>query len=183
MHDPYTPPDALGPALPGTMGSSTRGMQWRRVLLGSVALFLALAAWSFMAGFLIPTVGFWLAPDGAWIDTAIVVRKVVYMMVSTFAYWWFAKGVGHRRLLHVLLAWSLVQVIDTETHQVVADLRPGPGVLHMEFTSRGDQLWLSVRDGDEVQVWDPYSLKPLSTLPATAPSGIFFSSRAQKMGY
>ena len=76
-----------------------------------------------------------------------------------------------------------VQVIDSETHAVVADLRPGPAVLHMEFTARGDQLWLSLRDGDQVQVWDPYSLKQLSTLPATAPSGIFFSSRAQKMGY
>ncbi|WP_223488898.1 cytochrome D1 domain-containing protein [Pseudomonas sp. A-RE-19] len=76
-----------------------------------------------------------------------------------------------------------VQVIDTETHAVVADLRPGPAVLHMEFTARGDQLWLSLRDGDQVQVWDPYNLKLLSTLPATAPSGIFFSSRAQKMGY
>ncbi|MBU6960759.1 protein nirF [Pseudomonas sp. CVAP len=76
-----------------------------------------------------------------------------------------------------------VQVIDTETHAVVADLRPGPAVLHMEFTARGDQLWLSLRDGDQVQVWDPYSLKLLSTLPAIAPSGIFFSSRAQKMGY
>ncbi|WLI14966.1 MULTISPECIES: cytochrome D1 domain-containing protein [Pseudomonas] len=76
-----------------------------------------------------------------------------------------------------------VQVIDSETRAVVADLRPGPAVLHMEFTARGDQLWLSLRDGDQVQVWDPYSLKQLSTLPATAPSGIFFSSRAQKMGY
>ncbi|MGH8334509.1 MAG: cytochrome D1 domain-containing protein, partial [Pseudomonas sp.] len=76
-----------------------------------------------------------------------------------------------------------VQVIDTETHAVVADLHPGPAVLHMEFTARGDQLWLSLRDGDQVQVWDPYSLKLLSTLPASAPSGIFFSSRAQKMGY
>jgi protein NirF len=76
-----------------------------------------------------------------------------------------------------------VQVIDTETRAVVADLRPGPAVLHMEFTARGDQLWLSLRDGDQVQVWDPYSLKQLSTLPATAPSGIFFISRAQKMGY
>ena len=76
-----------------------------------------------------------------------------------------------------------VQVIDTEIRAVVADLRPGPAVLHMEFTARGDQLWLSLRDGDQVQVWDPYSLKQLSTLPATAPSGIFFSSRAQKMGY
>lgn len=76
-----------------------------------------------------------------------------------------------------------VQVIDTETHAVVADLRPGPAVLHMEFTARGDQLWLSLRDGDQVQVWDPYSLKRLSTLPASAPSGIFLSSRAQKMGH
>ena len=76
-----------------------------------------------------------------------------------------------------------VQVIDTETHAVIADLRPGPAVLHMEFTTRGDQLWLSSRDGDQVQVWDPYSLKRLTTLPASAPSGIFFSSRAQKMGY
>ncbi|MEB0121583.1 cytochrome D1 domain-containing protein [Pseudomonas sp. CCI1.2] len=76
-----------------------------------------------------------------------------------------------------------VQVIDTETHAVIADLRPGPAVLHMEFTARGDQLWLSSRDGDQVQVWDPYSLKRLATLPASAPSGIFFSSRAQKMGY
>ena len=76
-----------------------------------------------------------------------------------------------------------VQVLDTETHQVIADLRPGPGVLHMEFTGRGEQLWLSVRDGQQVQVWDPYRLTLLKTLPAESPSGIFFSSRAQKMGY
>ena len=76
-----------------------------------------------------------------------------------------------------------VQVIDTETHAVVANLQPGPAVLHMEFTSRGDPLWLSLRDGDQVQVWNPYTLKPVSALPAAAPSGIFFSSRAQKMGY
>lgn len=76
-----------------------------------------------------------------------------------------------------------VQVIDTETHAIVADLKPGPAVLHMEFTSRGDQLWLSLRDGEQIQVWDPYRLKLLTTLPASKPSGIFFSSRAQKMGY
>ncbi|MDD1017088.1 cytochrome D1 domain-containing protein [Pseudomonas rubra] len=76
-----------------------------------------------------------------------------------------------------------VQVIDSESHQVIADLKPGPAVLHMEFTGRGDQLWLSVRDADQVQVWDPYSLKRLTRLPAAAPSGIFFSSRAQQMGY
>jgi len=76
-----------------------------------------------------------------------------------------------------------VQVIDTQTHAIVADLRPGPAVLHMEFTARGDQLWLSVRDGDEVQVWDPYRLERIGTLPSLSPSGIFFSSRAHKPGY
>ena len=76
-----------------------------------------------------------------------------------------------------------VQVLDTETHQVVADLRPGPGVLHKEFTGRGEQLWLSVRDGEQLQVWDPYRLTLLKSLPAQSPSGIFFSLRAQKMGY
>lgn len=75
-----------------------------------------------------------------------------------------------------------VQVIDSETHEIIAQLEPGPAVLHMEFTARGDKLWLSVRDGNEVQVWDPYTLKLLKRLPADSPSGIFFSSRAHETG-
>ena len=75
-----------------------------------------------------------------------------------------------------------VQVIDTETHQIIKTLEPGPAVLHMEFTPRGEQLWLSVRDGNEVQVWDPYTLQRLKRLPADSPSGIFFSSRAHETG-
>ena len=75
-----------------------------------------------------------------------------------------------------------VQVIDTETHEIITQLEPGPAVLHMEFTARGDQLWLSVRDGNEVQVWDPYALKLLKRLPADSPSGIFFTSRAHQTG-
>lgn len=75
-----------------------------------------------------------------------------------------------------------VQVIDSDTLKVIATLEPGPAVLHMEFTARGDQLWLSVRDGAEIQVWDPYSLKLLKRLPADSPSGIFFSSRAHETG-
>ena len=75
-----------------------------------------------------------------------------------------------------------VQVIDSETHEIIAQLEPGPAVLHMEFTASGDKLWLSVRDGNEVQVWDPYTLKLLKRLPADSPSGIFFSSRAHETG-
>lgn len=77
---------------------------------------------------------------------------------------------------------SKVQVIDIESQTVTDTLDIGPGVLHMEFTPKGEQLWLSVRDADELQVWDPYALKKLATLPARAPSGIFFTSRAYRMG-
>jgi protein NirF len=75
-----------------------------------------------------------------------------------------------------------VQVIDSETHQIIKTLEPGPAVLHMEFTARGDQLWLSVRDGGEIQVWDPYRLELIKRLPADSPSGIFFTSRAHETG-
>lgn len=75
-----------------------------------------------------------------------------------------------------------VQVIDSESHTVIATLEPGPGVLHMEFTPRGEQIWISVRDKDEIQVWDTATLQKVHTLPADSPSGIFFSDRAHRIG-
>lgn len=75
-----------------------------------------------------------------------------------------------------------VQVIDTESLAVADTLEPGPGVLHMEFTPRGDRVWLSVRDRDQVQVYDTETREKLATLPADKPSGIFFTSRAHRIG-
>lgn len=75
-----------------------------------------------------------------------------------------------------------VQVIDTEALAVADTLTPGPGVLHMEFTPRGDRVWLSVRDRDEVHVIDTESRETLAVLPADKPSGIFFTSRAHRIG-
>jgi protein NirF len=49
---------------------------------------------------------------------------------------------------------DVVQIIDVPTRQVVRELRPGPAVLHLEFTPRGEQVWLSVRDADRVEVYD-----------------------------
>ncbi|MEO5340027.1 MAG: hypothetical protein H7837_05835 [Magnetococcus sp. MYC-9] len=76
-----------------------------------------------------------------------------------------------------------VQVIDVSTLQVIKTLRPGPGVMHMEFTPRGEQVWLSVRDEDRVDVYHTGRFERLTTLPASKPSGIFFSSRAHKIGF
>jgi protein NirF len=75
-----------------------------------------------------------------------------------------------------------VQVIDTATRTVVKTLTPGKGVLHMEFTPRGENLWLSVRDDNRVAVYDTETLEPIASLPAQTPSGIFFTHRAHRIG-
>jgi protein NirF len=76
-----------------------------------------------------------------------------------------------------------VQVIDTPTRQVIKTLAPGKAVLHMEFTPRGDNVWVSARDDNRVTVFDTDTFEVRKTLPATAPSGIFFSHRAARIGF
>ena len=75
-----------------------------------------------------------------------------------------------------------VQVIETETRAVVRTLEPGRAVLHLEFTPRGEAVWVSVRDDDRVIVYDTGTFAALATLSADKPSGIFFSSRAFRTG-
>jgi protein NirF len=75
-----------------------------------------------------------------------------------------------------------VQVIDTLSLEVVHEFKPGKGVLHMEFTPRGEAVWISLRDEDKVQIYatDDFSLR--AELPAHKPSGIFFTRRAHETG-
>jgi protein NirF len=76
-----------------------------------------------------------------------------------------------------------VQVIDTETRTVVKTLEPGKAVLHLEFTPRGEAVWISARDDNKVIVYDTATFAPLATLAADSPSGIFFTARAARMGF
>jgi protein NirF len=66
---------------------------------------------------------------------------------------------------------------------VVATLSPGKAVLHMEFTPRGEAVWISSRDDNRVSVIDTASLQTLAQLDIDAPSGIFFTARATRMGF
>ena len=75
-----------------------------------------------------------------------------------------------------------VQVIDTLTGKIVKTLTPGKAVLHMEFTPRGENVWVSVRDDNQVKVYDTESFAEISALPADKPSGIFFTPRAHRIG-
>jgi len=75
-----------------------------------------------------------------------------------------------------------VQVIDTESLAVVSTLKPGKAVLHLEFTPRGEAVWISARDDDRVIVYDTASFAPLTQIQADKPSGIFFTVRAARIG-
>jgi protein NirF len=75
-----------------------------------------------------------------------------------------------------------VQIIDVEQQAIIRTLTPGKGVLHMEFTPRGEQVWMSIRDMDRIDVLDTESFEVIKQLPAQKPSGIFFTSRAHEIG-
>ena len=75
-----------------------------------------------------------------------------------------------------------LQVIDVPSLTVIKSLEPGSGVMHMEFTPRGEHVWVSVRDEDRVDIYHTGRFEKLGSIPAKKPSGIFFSSRAHKIG-
>ncbi|MCX7383350.1 MAG: protein nirF [Alphaproteobacteria bacterium] len=75
-----------------------------------------------------------------------------------------------------------VQVIDLQNLAPVRELSPGKAVLHMEFSPRGEQMWVSARDSDRVVVYDSETFVILSELESKSPSGIFMSARAHAQG-
>jgi protein NirF len=78
---------------------------------------------------------------------------------------------------------DVVQVIDVAEMKVVTALHPGRAALHMEFTPRGEQAWISSRDDGRVTVYDGASFAELARLPAASPSGIFLAARAAMTGF
>lgn len=76
-----------------------------------------------------------------------------------------------------------VQVIDVATLKVVQTLDAGKAVLHMEFTPRGEAVWISARDDNKVSVYDTRSFKRLESLDIQHPSGVFFTHRSGRIGF
>ncbi|MBL0074948.1 MAG: protein nirF [Rhodocyclaceae bacterium] len=76
-----------------------------------------------------------------------------------------------------------VQVIDTLSGQVIKTLQPGKAVLHMEFTPRGEAVWISARDDNRVVIYDTRSFEQIGGFDVKAPSGIFFTTRAARIGF
>lgn len=98
----------------------------------------------------------------------------------------FASGRPDGRQIWVNFAFpdnQTVQVIDVKDFSIVKTLQPGKAVLHMEFSPRGEAVWLAVRDEDRVMVFDTETFAETARLPAQKPSGIFFSDRANRIGW
>src|SRR5574340_1018982 len=77
--------------------------------------------------------------------------------------------------------YGRVQVIDTPSRRIVRTLEPGRAVLHVEFTPRGEAVWVSARDDNRVAVIDTESFATLASLEVDSPSGIFFTARAGRI--
>ncbi len=77
---------------------------------------------------------------------------------------------------------AFVQVINTQTQKVTHTLEPGKAILHLEFTPKGEAVWLSARDDNRVWIYDTDKVAPVKSFEIKSPSGIFFTTRALKMG-
>lgn len=75
-----------------------------------------------------------------------------------------------------------VQIIDTQSLEIVYELQPGKAVMHLEFTPRGEQVWISVRDADRVDIFDTDNFARIGSVAADKPSGIFLTARANRIG-
>ena len=76
-----------------------------------------------------------------------------------------------------------MDVIDTLAGKVVHAFEPGKGILHMEFTPRGENVWLSARDDNKVLIYDTATFTRIGEIAADSPSGIFFTARANRIGF
>ena len=75
-----------------------------------------------------------------------------------------------------------VQVIDLPSWEIIRTIEPGEAALHMEFTPRGGQVWISARDSNVVRIYDTRTFEPVASLPMETPSGIFLTARAHRIG-
>ncbi len=116
------------------------------------------------------------------VDTATW-RKVGTIPVAGQPVFVMAEPTGRRLWVNFAFPhYDTVQVIDVPSLRVVHEMKPGKAVLHMEFTPRGEHVWISVRDAHLIKVYDTASYRQLAEIPADSPSGIFFTYRAHRFG-
>ncbi|MDA5092806.1 protein nirF [Aliiroseovarius sp. KMU-50] len=131
------------------------------------------------AEFVLPAVGH---HEVLWIDANSLEETA---RTKTYGQPVFAMARPDGRQVWVNFAHPLndtIQVIDSVSKEIVHEFKPGPAVLHMEFTPRGNEIWVSVRDENKVKIYDTHTFELLREIEADSPSGIFFTARAHRTG-
>lgn len=129
--------------------------------------------------FVLPAVGH---PQVLWIDADTLTETG---RTQTHGQPVFAMARPDGRQVWVNFAHPLndtIQVIDSVSKEVIHVFKPGPAALHMEFTPRGHEVWISVRDANKIMVYDTHTFEKLREIEADSPSGIFFTARAHRTG-
>ncbi|NRP13572.1 hypothetical protein XMM379_001747 [Aliiroseovarius sp. xm-m-379] len=131
------------------------------------------------AEFVLPAVGH---HEVLWIDANSLEETA---RTKTYGQPVFAMARPDGRQVWVNFAHPLndtIQVIDSVSKEIIHEFKPGPAVLHMEFTPRGNEIWVSVRDENKVKIYDTRTFELLREIEADSPSGIFFTARAHRTG-
>jgi protein NirF len=75
-----------------------------------------------------------------------------------------------------------LQIYDVPSGKIVKKMKLGKGVMHIQFTPKGESAYVSIRRKDQVAVLNSYTHQVIKKLEVKGPSGIFFTNRAHVLG-
>ncbi len=75
-----------------------------------------------------------------------------------------------------------LQIFDVAKGKITTRMHLGKGVMHIQFTPKGEAAYVSVRGKDQVMILDTYTHQRIKKLDISGPSGIFFTNRAHVLG-
>jgi len=75
-----------------------------------------------------------------------------------------------------------LQIYDIAKGKITKKIKLGKGVMHVQFTPKGEAAYVSVRRKDKVFVLNTYTHETIKELEIKGPSGIFFTNRAHVLG-
>jgi protein NirF len=77
---------------------------------------------------------------------------------------------------------NTVGVIDTRFKVIAKTLKPGLEIYHMQFTPKGEAVYISSNGSGKVFVCDTRTDEVIKEIQLKKPSGVFCSDRAHKFG-
>lgn len=88
-------------------------MNWKRIVVWSLIILAGTYAVAIVSAL---TMGSWgiygQTPEEEAVANSGIIRRSAYVVVGAGLFWWFAAEIQSKRLLHVLAAYIIVQILD-----------------------------------------------------------------------